>query len=365
MAQSQWDLTVVEPDDLQKLMYTFFDAQCFPLFTIDRRLFTDDFLANRNEHCSPALLRAILSLACRIEGGYDAQESHYVNLGDRMFHESRALLSAEGPSRFSLPNAQAFGLLAIHQLARYNQQDTLDLMEEGIYVLGVIARMACSSVNPPNTNGTRPKRGALRGPRVEICGLLDISGALNERDELDIFEETFTQVIDAVYTFSRAPSTKDHKDDRDALMQTYRTCLEWYSKITGALDFGNLDRSVIIFTHLAYHFCLLNLFRPYCDSTPAGKNIDFHEIRNESASVIVALCKTLQDLIPQKRWHCFLALFVYAAGHTMIPQKHAKECIIYSPFHPPHSLRTVRHTVHRRDDASANDQRVNNPVCHK
>ncbi|KAG9254301.1 uncharacterized protein F5Z01DRAFT_674052 [Emericellopsis atlantica] len=340
MAQSQWDLTVVETGDLQKLLYTFFDAQCFPLFTIDRQLFTDDFMANRNEHCSPALLRAILALACRIEGGYDALESHYVNLGDRMFHESRALLAAGGPSRFSLPNAQAFGLLAIHELARYNQQDTLDLMEEG-----VIARIACSSINPPNTDGTRRERSALRGPRVEISSLLDISGALDELDDLDIFEETFAQVIDAVYTFSRNSRTKDQKDDRKTLMQTYTTCLEWYSKITGALDFGTLDRSVIIFTHLVYHFCLLNLFRPYCDSTLAETNIDLQEIRNESASAIVALCKTLHDLIPQKRWHCFLALFVYAAGHTMVPTRAMPELTAGDSFESRSTQKSTFSTV--------------------
>lgn len=120
---------------VEELLDVFFDWQYIPLFCVDREDLERDFSEGKHEHCSPALIRAILSLACRSLGGYDADYSFHVNLGGRLHDEAIELLEDSKSASHGLPDALALGFLAIHQLGSRDNKDALRLAEQCVSML--------------------------------------------------------------------------------------------------------------------------------------------------------------------------------------------------------------------------------------
>lgn len=105
-----------------------------------------DFVRGKRDSCSPALLRSVLCLASRSLAGYDAEASFYVNLGGRLSQEAKDLLyEPEEPRDEDLPDAQACGLLAIHQLGGHDKRDALDLIEKCVGMLVSLTRKSSNA----------------------------------------------------------------------------------------------------------------------------------------------------------------------------------------------------------------------------
>ena len=99
-----------------------------------------DFVEGKGKSCFPSLLKSILCLTCRSLDGYDTESSFYVNLGGRLFHESKSLLyDTTDLKGEELPDAQACGLLAIHQLGSHDKSDALFLIEKCVGMLVTLA----------------------------------------------------------------------------------------------------------------------------------------------------------------------------------------------------------------------------------
>ncbi|KAI6783450.1 Conidial development protein fluffy-like protein [Emericellopsis cladophorae] len=107
----------------------FFSWHVGSLPAVQRSSFVSDFLGQRTLHCSPALVRIISCLGCRALGGYDTLRSTYASLGNRLFQEARALI-VQSPA--CVPDVQACGLMALHQLKIGQAGDASDLAEEGV-----------------------------------------------------------------------------------------------------------------------------------------------------------------------------------------------------------------------------------------
>lgn len=131
----EWGIVGLDIHQIHDLLDVFFDWQYIPLLFVDKDLFVQDFTSGKNTHCSPALIRALLCLACRSLSGYDKASSFHVNLGGRLLHEAKEILRDEKNSRDSLPNAQALSLLAVHQLGSHDMRDALDLVEQCVCML--------------------------------------------------------------------------------------------------------------------------------------------------------------------------------------------------------------------------------------
>ena len=122
-------LMTLPPNLIVDLTDAFFTWHAAPFPAIQRSQFISDFLSQQTEHCSPALIRIISCLGCRALGGHDTSHSTYASLGNRLFEESRMLL-AHAP--VSVPDVQACGLLALHQLGIGKYGDAAELAEEGV-----------------------------------------------------------------------------------------------------------------------------------------------------------------------------------------------------------------------------------------
>lgn len=130
----------------------FFAWKDLPFPAIRKSLFVSDYLAGKTDHCSPALVRAISCLGCRALGGHNPSESSYATLGNRLFHEACLLLAQKpGPAQ-SVPDVQALGLLALHQLGIGLYADAIQLADEGARrmaaMIGVQVSMEDGEFNP-------------------------------------------------------------------------------------------------------------------------------------------------------------------------------------------------------------------------
>ena len=110
---------------------TFFSRQYLPFPAINRGLFMQDFYTGRRRYCSSALLRSICCLSCRILGGYDGRSPHAA-LGTRLFDEASRLLKLASESEYSIPDAQALSLLALHQLGLGAYSEARELADESV-----------------------------------------------------------------------------------------------------------------------------------------------------------------------------------------------------------------------------------------
>ena len=139
--EEPWGLIGLKSHEVQALLNVFFDWQYIPLFAVDRNALERDFVEGKGSSCSPALLRSILCLACRSLDGYDTESSFYVNLGGRLLQEAKSLLYDTTDTKGGdLSDAQACGLLAIHQLGTHEKSDALVLIEKCVGMLFTLAR---------------------------------------------------------------------------------------------------------------------------------------------------------------------------------------------------------------------------------
>lgn len=130
----------------------FFTWKDLPFPFIRKSLFVSDYLTGRSNHCSPALIRSISCLGCRVLGGRDTTQSTYTTLSNRLFNEACFLLAQGSGPAPSLPDVQAFGLLALQQLGVRRYADAIQLADEGARRMGIIVgdelKVAAGGVDP-------------------------------------------------------------------------------------------------------------------------------------------------------------------------------------------------------------------------
>lgn len=126
------DLVVLPYQLVKQSIDIFFNRQFLPFSAINRDLFVHDFHAGKRSYCSPALLRSICCLSCRILGGYDSSISQHAALGSRLFDETARLLSLADESKYTIPDAQALGLLSLHQLGLGEYAEARDFADESV-----------------------------------------------------------------------------------------------------------------------------------------------------------------------------------------------------------------------------------------
>ena len=111
------------------LLEIFFREQYTPFPTIVKDLFWGDFMAGRRDYCSIALIASMCCLACRIKDGYDIGPS--VSLGNQLWDEASRLIRTVNSDN-SIPNAQALGLMSLHQLGAGQYESAQALADESV-----------------------------------------------------------------------------------------------------------------------------------------------------------------------------------------------------------------------------------------
>ena len=141
-ASGIWDASGLQvlPYEFVQNVFSVFGRQYVPFPTIQKDLFMRDFHQGSRVHCSSALLRSIACLACRVLGGYKSSASSHAILGDRLYAETRQLLASTDPDEYSIPDAQALGNLALHQLGLGEYADARALADESVRRIDITYR---------------------------------------------------------------------------------------------------------------------------------------------------------------------------------------------------------------------------------
>lgn len=128
-SRNEKDMKVMPFELTHELLEMFFQEQYTPFPTIAKDLFWDDFMAGNKDYCSIALVRIMCCLACRIRHGYDLGPE--VSLGNQLWDEASRLIRTVN-SENSIPNAQALGLMSLHQLGAGQYESAQALADEGV-----------------------------------------------------------------------------------------------------------------------------------------------------------------------------------------------------------------------------------------
>ena len=118
-----------------ELLEIFFQEQYTPFPTIVKDLFWDDFKAGKKDYCSIALVRIMCCLACRIKDGYSPGLD--VSLGNQLWDEALRLVRSVNSGN-SIPNAQALGLMSLHQLGAGQYESAWALANESVGRLALL-----------------------------------------------------------------------------------------------------------------------------------------------------------------------------------------------------------------------------------
>ncbi|KAI6778885.1 Fungal trans [Emericellopsis cladophorae] len=122
-----------------------------------------------------------------------------------------------------------------------------------------------------------------------------------------------SQLTTWVYCFSARAQI--YVDDvlPELLLDTYSACLSWYASKLQASK-GPAGGSGP-FDHMYYHFCVLELFRPFCDLQCVTMPVSPRQICQESAEAVFAMAKACRGAkFDDFDLPCFVPLFLHAAG---------------------------------------------------
>ena len=125
----------VSVETTYELLEIFFQEQYSPFPTIVKDLFWDDFTTGKKDHCSIALVRIMCCLACRVKDGYDLGAG--VSPGNQLWDEASRLVRTVNPQN-SIPNAQALGLMSLHQLGAGQYESARALADESVARLALL-----------------------------------------------------------------------------------------------------------------------------------------------------------------------------------------------------------------------------------
>ena len=125
--EARWKVMPFEAT--HELLEIFFRGHYTPFPTIVKDLFWDDFMAGKRDYCSIALIASMCCLACRIKDGYDIGPS--VSLRNQLWHEASSLIRTVN-SDDSIPNAQALGLMSLHQFGAGQYESAQALADESV-----------------------------------------------------------------------------------------------------------------------------------------------------------------------------------------------------------------------------------------
>lgn len=120
---------------IEELFNYALDEDSMPLKVLSKTDFLHDYIHKERAYCSPALVNAVLALACQMIS-LQAPESILLNVrsptDEMFFYKAQGQLFHLGLSSASLtelPEIQAIGFLALHQVAKGNHRQARQLAE--------------------------------------------------------------------------------------------------------------------------------------------------------------------------------------------------------------------------------------------
>ncbi|KAK4180706.1 putative conidial development protein fluffy [Triangularia setosa] len=297
-----WTTVTSDTHLIQRLLSMFFSGLFPCLSLISYSHFIHDFREGITRYCSEALVNAILGTACRLSNA-TSQPISRISFGDAFVGEAKRLLAAEN-SHINLPSIQALGILALGEISQGNDEESETLIQESVRASVYLVLGTCDPYGKDNedfrvvralaycgvfslmrflrllTGDLEPKAGPLfirlhPGPpasvdedtpqtRVERGIALQTQFFAELRfcppSSRFVFEVTETAHTFLSYNYSRAMTASDLEGAYDRCVCSYRQFVESCPPVSNPTP-------DILLAQIWYHFCMLNLMRPFVSSS--------------------------------------------------------------------------------------------------
>ncbi|KAM4066780.1 fungal specific transcription factor [Hirsutella rhossiliensis] len=342
---SAWTSLTADVGFVQRLLALYFCWE-YPIFaSLSREHFVKDFSEGRSRYCSPILVHALLALGYCFSSRQvmastvqDAQPS-----GDQFFKEALRLL-LDDQDQHLLTTVQALGIMSVRESScgrdsesrHYSGQSLRLAVEMGLHrtckdgdddesivqaatFWGAFAlnnAWALLSRSLPSCSSGITTRLPLKPPAspdieasvwvyftdegVALDGLREQTSHV--RSVFKCFCELSELIHDALYVlFSpvKAPPRGD-------VLKIYTKYLNWYDLVPDLLRLGHNSTPPVLFTHIYYHFAILQLFQPFVNYCIPGSNTYPREVCFQATNAISAILRSYSQLYTFRRIPSFM-----------------------------------------------------------
>ncbi|KAK4198639.1 putative conidial development protein fluffy [Triangularia verruculosa] len=296
-----WTTVTSDTHLIQRLLSRFFSGSFPCLSLISYSHFIRDFREGTTRYCSEALVNAILGTSCRLSNA-TSQLISRISFGDAFVGEAKRLLAAE-TDHVNLPSIQALGILALGEMSQGNDEEAETLIRESVrasvhFVLSsrdtdvkgnedfrVVRALAYCGVfslmrflrlltgdlepkagplfirlqsNPVGLDEDTPQTRVERGIALQTQFFAELRFC--PPSSRFVFEVTETSHTFLSYNYSRAMTAND-------LEGAYDRCVRSYRQFTESSPPSLNPTQDILLAQIWYHFCMLNLMRPFVSSS--------------------------------------------------------------------------------------------------
>ncbi|EJP60692.1 nitrate assimilation regulatory protein nirA [Beauveria bassiana ARSEF 2860] len=282
---------------------------CIPFCIICQAQFLEAFDTGSRQFCSPALSNAVLALAIRelIETENETQSTATNTLGSKYFFDKAVRILQHSPHASQLPNTQALGILSLYQLSCGHEIAALEL---ALSLLSGITRL-CDQQSLAERGDTQFLR-LIRTRSVQHRDFL----RTNQLSSLVISTDEWNTALASkwVYGFLSKLAMIPAGTIKSHLVSIYKDCLNWYEDLFTLLKAEAVNTPASLLVQMHYHFCILELFRPFVGLWPGDKLLQPNVSCAESAQAILSLAQSYERLFTLRRISGFAPYFVLAAG---------------------------------------------------
>ncbi|KAH9206319.1 fungal-specific transcription factor domain-containing protein [Leptodontidium sp. 2 PMI_412] len=328
----------------------------YPIFaTVSKEHFMEDYRKGLWRYCSPLLVNAILSLACRFSDRPQmlCNPGDGTTAGDAFFAEAWRLMNAD-TDHHELTTVQALGVMSIreascgritrssflsgqsirlavemslHQDIIYGGDEDGDA-EKAVYEatfwgalsLNEMLSLCTGSLPHLSKHIKLPAKPAiiqhieeaLWVPYTDDGAPLDqhFSQPSNLRTVYKTFCDLSERVHQALYTLYSPGS----EVTAVALIDIYNGYIHWYDTIPESLRLGQNFTPAVLFAHLFYHSATLLLFQPFINLKINTSSVLPQDICNQAADAITGLVRSYSDLYSLRLTPSFVPYFVLVSA---------------------------------------------------
>ncbi|KAJ3497960.1 hypothetical protein NLG97_g1503 [Lecanicillium saksenae] len=315
--------------------------------------FLQDYEEGSTRFCSSALMHALLALSTHMINGKEDESGVLPSgwLSSQWFLLRAEALLRSRESSGSLPDIQAFGVLALYSIRRGREQEAIRLAETCFSSI----RTLCSKNDTVDTSNEQYSRvqattycGALSLLRMlylttgivfnETTGALLEDGSILDQPPCNrdgttsattnvsadttlnlpttsqqLLTVKVLQLTEWVYMFIVTNRRTPHSNQEETISM-YTKCLGWYRDIFELIGRDHSRTPLLLFVHVYYQFCLFSAFRPLNKTEIVDSELRPHEICAQAAQSILSLAQSYDDLFTLQRASALMPYFVCASG---------------------------------------------------
>nr|POE49543.1 hypothetical protein CFP56_50460 [Quercus suber] len=314
----QYWTNVPIPPKLAVIAFSSFFAASYAISgAFDADLFMRDLVDCRHDFCSPLLVSAVLSYACK---GHQYFRPGRPDLSEMFFQEARAIVSITAIADMSIITLPALIMLANYLFQVQRHDDAMQYSSLAL-ALGRKLQLYGKVDGPPSTSSTTsPDRLRMKSAIAwGSCSWFALWAFFNRNllpppvPQLPIFDENvqilpfvaqrvyyarckFCAILAEVYNqYDWQASPVDGKVTLVFAERSYRRLLRWADDYPYLLDSTHDSQESVVLMRMLFHIVVMDLFRPF---TQAGSRLSTFVAPDSSPdAVFMASFKQLQAMI--------------------------------------------------------------------